>query len=736
MGISRSGGITLGNGVDSVNGETGDITLTSSGGSIVITNPTADTINLEAVSGGSGTVTDVSVVTNNGFAGTVATSTSTPAITLTTTVTGIIKGDGTAMSAAVAGDFPTLNQNTTGSAATLTTGRTIAITGDLAYTSPSFDGSANITAAGTLATVNANVGSFGSATQVGTFTVNGKGLITAAGNTTITPAASSITGGQALTKADDTNVTLTLGGTPTTALLESASITAGWTGQLAVSRGGSGAGTLTGLLQGNGTSPFTAIINSSTVGQCLRVTGASTYAWGALDLADTDAITGDLPFANLTQGTARSVLGVTGNATADVASIQGTADQVLRVNSGGTALAFGQVNLASTNAVTGDLPFANVAQLSANSIAANATTGTADIAAIPVAANTVVGRVTGGNIDDISVAFGLSFDSTSLRINLDETKFEWRGDHSWRDNNVRYWNPGVSNQYYLRTSAIAAKREIILPLLTGDDTFVFQAHTQTLTNKTLTSPVIEGGTIGNTTPATIAKVDNLQLDGNTLSSTDTNGNILIRPNGTGGVRLGASATDYWNFASDGTMSPVNPTNVAPFKLGVDNYAFNVTGTFAGLFFRFAGTFLPGVAGYVFPDLFGGDIASVDFSANESWINTAYGFSGGVATPTQIVANTNDWALIANNAGQFLRISSDAARNVTGIVAPTTANRGVWKRLINVGSFNMSFTHQDAASTAANRMITSTAGTIVLPPNGQLDIWYDYVSTRWRISLMN
>lgn len=77
--------------------------------------------------------------------------------------------------AVVAADIPTLNQNTTGSAATLTTGRTIAITGDLSYTSPSFNGSANVTAAGTLATVNANVGSFTNASV----TVNGKGLVTA-----------------------------------------------------------------------------------------------------------------------------------------------------------------------------------------------------------------------------------------------------------------------------------------------------------------------------------------------------------------------------------------------------------------------------------------------------------------------------------------------------------------------------------------------------------------------------
>jgi len=51
---------------------------------------------------GSGTVTTVSVVSANGFAGTVANPTTTPAITLTTSITGLLKGNGTAISAAVA----------------------------------------------------------------------------------------------------------------------------------------------------------------------------------------------------------------------------------------------------------------------------------------------------------------------------------------------------------------------------------------------------------------------------------------------------------------------------------------------------------------------------------------------------------------------------------------------------------------------------------------------------------
>lgn len=55
------------------------------------------------IGGGSGGVSSVSVVTANGLAGTVANPTTTPAITLTTTVTGLIKGNGTAFSAAVVG---------------------------------------------------------------------------------------------------------------------------------------------------------------------------------------------------------------------------------------------------------------------------------------------------------------------------------------------------------------------------------------------------------------------------------------------------------------------------------------------------------------------------------------------------------------------------------------------------------------------------------------------------------
>jgi len=80
--------------------------------------------------------------------------------------------------------------------------------------------------------------------------------------------------GSELTKTDDTNVTLSLGGTPASALLQPVSITLGWTGQLAVGRGGTGASTLTGVVIGNGTSAVTAV--TGTASQLLRRNAANT----------------------------------------------------------------------------------------------------------------------------------------------------------------------------------------------------------------------------------------------------------------------------------------------------------------------------------------------------------------------------------------------------------------------------------------------------------------------------
>ena len=186
---------------------------TSGAGTVAATDTILQAIqklNGNTVLAAAGTVTSVSVVTANGLAGTVATSTTTPAITLTTSVTGVLKGNGTALSAATSGtdyslgtsalatgivksttttgaltiaiaaDFPTLNQSTTGNAATVTTNANltggVTSVGNAATVVTNANLTGDVTSVGNAATVvtNANltgmVTSVGNAASLGSFT--------------------------------------------------------------------------------------------------------------------------------------------------------------------------------------------------------------------------------------------------------------------------------------------------------------------------------------------------------------------------------------------------------------------------------------------------------------------------------------------------------------------------------------------------------------------------------------
>ena len=64
------------------------------------------------------------------------------------------------------------------------------------------------------------------------------------------------------------------------------------------------------------------------------------------------------------------------------------------------------------------------------------------------------------------------------------------------------------------------------------------ANNQAITNIDVNSGAIDGVTIGTNSAVTDLRVDNIKIDGNTISSTDSNGNVTIDPNGTGNVVIG------------------------------------------------------------------------------------------------------------------------------------------------------------------------------------------------------
>jgi hypothetical protein len=96
----------------------------------------------------------------------------------------------------------------------------------------------------------------------------------------------------ALTSANDTNVTVTLGGTPATALLHAASITMGWTGQLSLTRGGTNA-SLTASNGGIFYSTATAgaiLAGTATANQVLLSGSSTTPAWSTATYPATTTI--------------------------------------------------------------------------------------------------------------------------------------------------------------------------------------------------------------------------------------------------------------------------------------------------------------------------------------------------------------------------------------------------------------------------------------------------------------
>lgn len=164
----------------------------------------------------------------------------------------------------------------------------------------------------------------------------------------------------------------------------------------------------------------------------------------------------------------------------------------------------------------------------------------------------------------------------------------------------------------------------------------------------------------------------------------------------------------------GTLSPAR---------GGTGVANNAASTIA-ISGNYATTFtVTGTTGVTMPTT--GTLATL--AGSETLTNKALGTLriSGVITPSQITSDQDNYAPTGLSSASVLRLSSDAARNITGLSA---GSDGDVKIIENVGSFSITL-KDETTSTAANRFALTSDQ--ILAPDSVVILKYDGASARWR-----
>lgn len=278
----------------------------------------------------------------------------------------------------------------------------------------------------------------------------------------------------------------------------------------------------------------------------------------------------------------------------------------------------------------------------------------------------------------------------------------------------------------------------------ASDTVVTLAATQTLTNKTLTSPVIaqivNTGTLTLPT-STDTLVGRATTDTLTNKTFDTagagnvfkiNGTQISSITGTGAAVLASSpvlTTPSLGVASATSINKVAITapatgatlTIADGKTLSANNTLTFAGT-DGTTITFQGT-----------DTYVGR-ATTDTLTNKTLTSptiTGPTLSSdvlltGVISPANLSANTNNWSPTGLATAAVVRMGATAAINITGLAAQSS---GTIVSLMNVGSNTITLTNLDASSTAANQF--DLGANTAIGAGQSILLWYDGTSSVWR-----
>ena len=161
--------------------------------------------------------------------------------------------------------------------------------------------------------------------------------------------------------------------------------------------------------------------------------------------------------------------------------------------------------------------------------------------------------------------------------------------------------------------------------------------TQAANSVDIDGGAIDGVTVGTTSAVTDLRVDNLQVDGNTISSTNTDGNITLDPNGTGNVSIG-----NFSFDADQTVGASQ-----------DNYVLTYDDA-TGLISLEASAGAGGSSSYIEHSSTVSDSLAISAGTNRMYVGRTDFSSGGVTMAGTLIV-----------AGGYANFTSASALNITG-----------------------------------------------------------------------